>query len=125
MSRISKTVKFLGLGSASALVFFGGLYTVPLLSGGCKGHKHGAKPPQQGADYSLGKYGGSTPTSRGVKIWDELARDYDSQVAAHERVIGVQKMRKNLIKQAKGNVLEVGCGKLFCSSVMWRCCATG
>ncbi|KAG0307163.1 Methyltransferase-like protein 7B [Dissophora globulifera] len=44
------------------------------------------------------------------KTFDTLAPSYDKEVGLHEYLLGIQRRRKRLLKQARGRVLEIASG---------------
>ncbi|GJJ78045.1 methyltransferase OMS1, mitochondrial [Entomortierella parvispora] len=65
------------------------------------------KSIEQESDSSHGRF--PTESTR-QSTFDNLAPGYDSEVRIHEYLLGIQRRRKRLLKNAKGRVLEIASG---------------
>jgi hypothetical protein len=55
---------------------------------------------------------GTTPREDARAIFDKWASSYDSKVSMDERIFLISRLRKKLVSQARGEVLEVGAGAI-------------
>ncbi|KAF9163356.1 hypothetical protein DFQ26_002676 [Actinomortierella ambigua] len=104
MSRMSKTHLIVGglityaAGVSFAMSFLPGKTPPP------------AKAAAEGGSGGDGEQAGFPNEAKRRSTFDGLAAGYDSEVNLHEYMLGIQRRRKRLLKQARGRVLEIAAG---------------
>jgi hypothetical protein len=70
----------------------------------------GNKKPQPASSATAPGHSGVTSKEKTRSIYDTLAPTYDDKVGFDEAIIGITRLRKALVRQAKGRVLELCAG---------------